>query len=173
MAESNYKSFSTKDHPIKDLSELSIGVVRTEWNSEIIDLMASNCKKTLVETGIDIKNIHCATVPGAFELPMGAKLLLSSISKPDAIICLGCVIKGETPHDQYISQAVSTAIAQLNLVSGVPVIFGVLTPNTREQGMARADGSHGDKGHEAAIAALKMISLKEQLASQGKKISFH
>lgn len=173
MGKSDYASYNASSSPIQDLDKKRIAVVKTEWNADILDLLTESCRNTLRDHGIQDEHIHIVEVPGAFELPMGAKMVLSSQLKPDAIVCLGCVIKGETQHDVYINQAVSVSLSQLNLVSGVPVIFGVLTPNTYDQAMARADGTHGDKGKEAAIAALKMISLKEKLSQQSKKISFH
>lgn len=151
--------------------ELKIGLVDTEWNPEIIHSMKQSAKAALVEAGLNESQWAELTVPGAFELPMGAKLLLEN-GKYDAIICLGCVIKGETSHDQHINRAVSSALMQLGLMSDVPVIFGVLTPNNEEQARERAGGSKGDKGREAAITALKMVSLKYNFRKHKKKIGY-
>jgi 6,7-dimethyl-8-ribityllumazine synthase len=108
------------------------------------------------------------TVPGAFELPSGAKLLLSQLSL-DAVVCIGCVIKGETKHDEYISQAVANGIMQLSLMSGKPVIFGVLTPLDMQQALDRAGGKYGNKGIEAAHTALQMIQLQADIKQKDKK----
>ena len=103
-----------------------------------------------------------AHVPGAFELPMGARLLATS-GKYDAIICLGCVIKGETKHDEYINNAVAHGIALLSLLLAKPIIYGVLTTNTLKQAQDRAGGKHGNKGVEAAEAAIQMATMAKKL----------
>jgi 6,7-dimethyl-8-ribityllumazine synthase len=172
MAEANYKKFDIKKYPLKDIKSLSIGIVYTEWNTEIIDRLLNACKKNLKSLGIDPSNVHEAVVPGSFELPSGAKYMLNSSVKMDAIICLGCVIQGETKHDDYINHATAKAISALNLTSNTPVIFGLLTTNNKQQAIERSGGSRGDKGAECAMAALKMISLKEKLGASKGKISF-
>ena len=105
---------------------------------------------------------------GAFELPAAAKMLLSQKSL-DAIICIGCVIKGETKHDEYISHAVANGLINLSLVSSKPIIFGVLTPNDMQQALDRSGGKHGNKGIEAAHTAIKMIHLANQIKNGDKK----
>jgi len=172
MAEADYSLYNSKDYPLKDIGALRISVVCSEWNSEIIDVLETSCVKELKDAGVNESYIRIHKVPGSYELPMGAKLVLGSSEKQDAVICLGCVIQGQTKHDDYINHTIARSINQISLVSGIPVIFGVLTTNTREQAIARADGSYGSKGAESAIAALKMISLKETLASKTGKISF-
>ncbi|MCO6460170.1 MAG: 6,7-dimethyl-8-ribityllumazine synthase [Saprospiraceae bacterium] len=151
--------------------DLKIGIVDTEWNPEIVHSMKASTMQTLIMAGLNTVQLHEITVPGAFELPLGAKFLLES-GRHDAIICLGCVIKGETSHDQHINRSVSGAIMQLGIMSDVPIIFGVLTPNNEDQAKERADGTKGDKGREAAITALKMILLKRSLGKQKKKIGY-
>lgn len=148
-----------------------IGIVRAEWNTKITSALKDGCVSLLLEKGAQEKDIEIVDVPGSFELPMGAKILLASDSY-DAIICLGCVIKGETKHDEYISQSVASSIAQLGILSGVPVIFGVLTPNSMEQAEDRSGGKHGNKGVEAAATAIKMAALKKSKKSQKKSIGF-
>ena len=106
-------------------------------------------------------------MPGSFELPLGA-LLLENAVQPDAVICLGCVIKGETDHDVFINQGITNAIMSLNIRYGKPFVFGVLTVNNQEQAQARADGSKENKGKEAAEAALEMISLNKKLEKENK-----
>lgn len=168
-SEKNLSQYSNKDLP--DGSELEIAIIVSEWNEDITSSLLSGAKETLLKHGVKEDNILVRTVPGSFELPLGAKLVLSKDQK-DAVICLGAVIKGETDHDKYINAAVATGIMQLSLMSNVPIIFGVLTPNNKEQAIDRAGGSHGNKGVEAAITALKMIALKKQSKERDKKIGF-
>lgn len=172
MGKPDYKAYSPESYPLKGMDELNIVILRTEWNDDVVGKINKSCVKALKEAGIKKDQIHLHTVPGSFELPMGVKMILTSTIKADAIICLGCVIQGETKHDDYINHTIARSINNLNLASGTPVIFGVLTTNTKEQALARAGGERGDKGHESAMAALKMISLKEQLSTKSKKISF-
>ncbi len=145
-----------------------IGVVTAQWNREITFSLRDACIETLLQQGIEEENIISVLVPGSFELPSGAKMLLSQFSL-DAVICLGCVIKGDTRHDEYISQAVSVGIMQLSIASGKPVIFGVLTPNNQEQAQDRAGGKYGNKGVEAANTALQMIQLAVEIRQKDKK----
>lgn len=139
-----------------------IGIALSEWNRDITFALYQGCHETLLKHGVSADDIFLKVVPGSFELPMAARALVLE-ERPDAVICLGCVIKGETDHDIYINQAVASGIMQLGLTTGVPVIFGVLTPNTEEQARDRAGGKHGNKGVEAAVTALRMI------ADQGKR----
>ena len=154
-----------------DFSETIIGIVKTEWNTHIIDRMYQSCISTLSENGVSHENIISIEVPGAFEIPFGIKLLLDN-HKIKAAIGLGCVIKGETSHDQHINRAVSSALMQLSIFSNVPVIFGVLTTNDEAQAMARSGGDNGNKGADAAITALKMVALKSTYNAQKKKIGY-
>ncbi len=172
MAIPTYQEFSLEEYPIKDLEKVKIGIVRTEWNPDIIESLVSSCQDSLLSIGIDPENIEIYTVPGSYELPLGAKYLLASRQKPDAVICLGCVIQGQTKHDDYINHTIARNISHLSLVSSTPVIFGVLTTNTKEQAIERAGGAHGNKGEESAQAALKMLSLKQKLSNKAGTISF-
>ena len=117
------------------------------------------------------ENIHLIQVPGSFELPVGAKMLMTR-HKLDAVICLGCVIKGETSHNEYINNAVAIGLTQLSMASGIPCIFGVLTPDNEQQAKDRAGGKYGNKGTEAAITAIRMAALKEELKQAKKSIGF-
>ena len=154
------------------VTEIKLGIVDTEWNPEIIRSMKVSARNTLTEAGLSEDQWTELTVPGAFELPMGAKILLEN-GKYDAIICLGCVIKGETKHDEYISNAVAGGIMTLSVMSGKPVIFGVLTPNDHQQALDRAGGRHGNKGIEAAHTAISMIHLAADVKNAEKqKIGF-
>ncbi len=139
-----------------------IGIAVSEWNQEITASLAEAAIKTLKENGYQDADIIVKSVPGSFELPLAAKHLIE-ISKTDAVICLGCVIKGETPHFDYVCSGVTQGIMDLNLEKGIPVAFGVLTTNNQQQAIDRAGGKYGNKGVEAAIAALKMMHLKQEL----------
>lgn len=165
----NLSSVVSKNVPSAE--KLKFGIVRAEWNTEITSALANGCKEFLKEKGANEEDIEMIDVPGSFELPMGAKILLASDTY-DAVICLGCVIKGETKHDEYISQAVASSIAQLSILASVPVIFGVLTPNSMEQAKDRSGGKHGNKGVEAAATAIKMAHLKKSKKQQKKSIGF-
>jgi 6,7-dimethyl-8-ribityllumazine synthase len=124
----------------------------------------NGAKEKLTELGIASVNIHIHQVPGAFELVAGSKLILD-MEMPDALIAIGCVIQGETKHFDYICSAVTQGLTTLNTSYDTPCIFGVLTTDNLQQALDRAGGKHGNKGHEAAITAVKMISLQNKLLS--------
>lgn len=149
----------------------SFGIVVSEWHADITHALYDGCVQTLLAHGAKEENIHTAQVPGSFELPLGAQLLASG-KKVDAVICLGCVIKGETPHNDYINRSVASALSQLSLVSSKPFVFGLLTPDTLEQAQDRAGGQHGNKGVEAAVTAIRMAALRQEITSPKKKIGF-
>lgn len=136
-----------------------IAIVVAEWNSEITFALRDGALATLRKQGVTENDIVISYVPGAFELTLGA-LLAGEREETDAVICLGCVIKGDTPHFDYICQGVTYGITELNISLGKPVIFGVLTTNDLQQAQERAGGKHGNKGDEAAVTALKMLGLK-------------
>lgn len=135
-------------------------IVRTEWNAATVDKLEQGCIKILDETSVHHKTI---TVPGAFEIPFAIKTYWEANqykkSKPHAFIALGCVLRGDTPHFEYVCQAVTNGVLQLNLVLPVPTIFGILTVDDQQQIDERTGGQHGHKGEEAAVTSLKMISL--------------
>jgi 6,7-dimethyl-8-ribityllumazine synthase len=137
-----------------------IVLVKTEWNAAIVDELEKGAERELRKYGI--KKIKIVTVPGAVEIPFAIKSYWDGSKKknrPDAFIALGCVIKGDTPHFDYVCKIVADGIVQLNLLLPVPTIFGVLTVDNDQQAKERIGGQHGHKGEEAAITALKMISL--------------
>lgn len=134
-----------------------IAIVVASWNNEITEALFTAAAATLVAHGIRKANIIRKNVPGSFELSIGA-LLMAEKKEIDAVICLGCVIKGETPHFDYICQAVAYGITEAGLRSRKPVIFGVLTTLDRKQALDRAGGRFGNKGEEAALTALEMLS---------------
>ena len=149
---------------IQQLKDALVVLVKTEWNADIIDELERGCVKVFAEQGIRTKTL---VVPGAVEIPFAIRQCWSADNTPSAFIALGCVIQGDTPHFDYVCQSVTDGITQLNLSLDVPVIFGVLTVNSQEQAMERIGGKHGHKGEEAAITAIKMMLLNNQL-KEGK-----
>lgn len=147
---------------VADASEMKFGIVVAEWNTEITEALYNGAFDTLVKHGADEKNILKKYVPGTFELTLGAQLIAEQ-TDVDAIIVLGCVIQGETRHFDFICQGVTQGITDLNIKFSKPVIFGVLTTDDEQQALDRAGGKHGNKGDEAAITAIKMLSLKNSL----------
>ncbi|MCB9055587.1 MAG: 6,7-dimethyl-8-ribityllumazine synthase [Chitinophagales bacterium] len=146
---------------IRNMKDACIILVKTEWNAAIVDELEKGCLEELGKHGI--KKIKTVTVPGAVEIPFAVSAYSRSKKKADAFITLGCVIKGDTPHFDYVCNTVTNGVLQLNLELKVPVIFGVLTVNNEEQAKERTGGKHGHKGVEAAITALKMIQLNRSL----------
>jgi len=144
------------------LKNASVVLVRTEWNSDIVDELFAGCKKILEAGNIEWRDCR---VPGAVEIPFAIKKYWEKAGKkrPDAFIALGCVIRGDTPHFDFVCRAVTDGITELNLQLPVPVIFGVLTVNSEEQAKQRIGGVHGHKGEEAADTAIKMISFSRSL----------
>ncbi|MCS6982457.1 MAG: 6,7-dimethyl-8-ribityllumazine synthase [Flavobacteriales bacterium] len=140
-----------------------VGILVAAWNRQVTEALLKGAMEELLKRGGDENEILVEWVPGAFELPFGAKLM-AQMTDVDAIICLGCVIRGETPHFDYVCQAATEGILRVGLEMEVPVIFGVLTVDTLEQALARAGGKYGNKGTEAAVAALHMASLARRLS---------
>ena len=170
MSSKDQNLSSTQEMKI-DGSGLKIGIVTSEWNPEITKSLEKACIDTLQSNQVKKEDIECISVPGSFELPLGAKILLAK-GRFDAVICIGCIIKGETKHDQYISSAVATSIAQLNLLASKPIIFGVLTPENMQQAKDRAGGKHGNKGVEAATTAIRMANLHNSVSTSNQSIGF-
>ena len=141
-------------------------IIKTEWNAHVVSLLEEGCKKILEKYKVDFKIIE---VPGAFEIPFAVNKYWSkalegnNIKLPDAFIALGCVIRGDTPHFEYVCEGVTQGIMQLNITLPVPVIYGVLTVNNQVQADERLGGSHGHKGEEAAAAAIKMIAFSQSV----------
>ena len=144
---------------IPRLKDAFIVIVKTEWNKNIVDKLESGAISILQEQNIKYKSI---TVPGSFEIPFAIRMHARS-KKANAFIALGTVIRGDTPHFDYVCKAITDGVLSLNLMLDVPVIFGVLTVNDEQQAMDRAGGVHGNKGEEAAITAIKMIALNRKL----------
>ena len=161
MKKQNLSHYSiTPTHKYKNVK---IGIVVSEWNEPITNALKEGALAFLYEAGITKKQIVEHAVPGSFELPTAATMLIDAYEEMDAIICLGCIIQGETRHFEFIAQAVANGIMRVSLDYCVPVIFGVLTCDTMEQAQERAGGKHGNKGVEAAYTCLKMIDLDQNL----------
>ncbi len=141
------------------------GVVVSKFNEFITEKLLDGCIQTLIKNGATERNIDVVKVPGAFEIPTAAKNLLD-LNKYDAVICIGAVIRGETSHYDHICNAISTEINYLGVLSGKPVIFGVVTCENVEQAIDRAGGKKGNKGSEVALAAIEMVSVLKQLNSK-------
>lgn len=146
----------------KAFTKTKISLVVAEWNSEITFALRDGAIEFLIKMGVKEKNILISYVPGAYELAFGAQLVALG-NKYDAVITIGCIIKGDTPHFDFISDACANGIMQVGLSYGLPVIFGVLTTNDLKQAKERSGGKHGNKGIEAAETALKMIALQSEL----------
>ncbi len=140
---------------VPNASELSIGIVVAEWNMDVNTKLLQGAVETLQKHGVAEKNIIINYVPGSFELTYGARIMAENYDV-DAVIAIGTVIQGETPHFTYICQSVSYGMTELNLSYDLPFIFGLLTVNNKEQAMDRAGGKYGNKGVEAAVTAIKM-----------------
>ncbi|MBO9660142.1 MAG: 6,7-dimethyl-8-ribityllumazine synthase [Chitinophagaceae bacterium] len=151
------------DTGILSMEDACVVLVKTEWNAAIIDELERGCVRVLEQHKVG--SVVVLTVPGAVEIPFAIKQFWERTTgpKPAAFIALGCVIKGDTPHFEYVCQSVTDGVTQLNLQLPAPTIFGVLTVNTDEQAQERIGGKHGHKGEEAAITALKMISLQRSI----------
>ncbi len=145
---------------ITNPEKLKITLVVSEWHSEITNKLFEGAKKLLINYGLLEENIKRFDVPGSFELIYGSRLAQNK--DQHAVIAIGCVIKGETPHFDFICNAVSTGIKDLNILYETPVIFCVLTDNNIEQSLERSGGKYGNKGEDSALAALKLISILDK-----------
>lgn len=146
---------------IPKLKDAFIVIIKTEWNAHIIDKLEAGAVDVLNNQNIAFKTL---VVPGAVEIPFAVKAYANSQQKKaDAFITLGTVIRGDTPHFDYVCKAVTDGVTQLNITLDAPVIFGVLTVENEQQALERTGGIHGNKGEEAAIAAIKMIALVREL----------
>lgn len=150
---------------IPDGSPYSIGIVAAQWNNEITDALLEGARTTLLAHGVREEKMIVRRVPGTFELPAAAQMMLRQCAL-DAVICIGCVIQGETRHFDFICDAVANGITQVALQSGHPVIFSVLTTQNMQQALDRAGGRHGNKGVEGAVSALQMCALQQELNLQ-------
>ena len=149
-----------KNLKINNPEKLKITLIVSEWHSEITNKLFTGAKDTLIKNGVLDENIKRVNVPGSFELIYGCRI--SQNDDQHAIIAIGCIVKGETPHFNFICNAVSTGIKDLNILYKTPVIFCVLTDNNIEQSHERSGGKHGNKGEDSAVAALKIISTLDK-----------
>lgn len=157
------KNLSEHDpQSVPSATDMRFAIIVSEWNEEITFAMRDAAVNTLIEHGAIMDDIAIKYVPGSFELPAAAKFIADNLDI-DAIICIGCVIQGETRHFEFINIAVANGITNVSLDTNIPVIYGVLTPDNWEQAKDRAGGKHGNKGVEAAISAIKMADLREDM----------
>ncbi len=152
----NLSHYSDKN--LVDISDKKFAIIVAEWNAEITEALLKGAVETLKYHGAVSSHLKTVFVPGSFELPLGAQKFAKK-KKYDAVICLGCIIQGETKHFDFIAQAVAHGIMDVGLKYDKPVVFGVLTTDNMDQAIDRAGGKHGNKGEEAAITAIKMLAL--------------
>ena len=168
-SEKNLSHFDKDSIP--DASKMIIGIVVSEWNSDITDNLLKGAKETLKELNVNPENIYIHYVPGTFELPLGAQYLLEH-TDTQGVIALGSVIQGETKHFDFVCDGATNGIMNVGIKYNKPVILGVLTDNTIQQAIDRSGGKHGNKAVECAIACIKMIALKKKINSPKGKIGF-
>lgn len=159
----NLSDYNIADVPSGET--MKIGIVVSEWNTEITEALYNGAYNTLVRHDVKEEHILKKYVPGSFELTAGAKYL-AEFTDVDAVICLGCVIQGDTPHFDFVCDGVTQGITQLNLTYNIPFIFGLITTLDMQQALDRAGGKHGNKGDEGAVTALKMVQLKRSLQNK-------
>jgi len=162
MKKTNLSDYSLSSVP--DGSPWTVAVVAAEWNPEVTNAMLQGAVETLRRHGVKEDNIVVHRVPGTYELTYAADTL-AELDSIDAVICIGCVIQGETRHFEFICQAVSQGLTNVALANHKPIIFSVLTCDTMQQALDRAGGQHGNKGVEGAITALKMLRFTDQAVS--------
>lgn len=143
---------------VPDASNMCFGIVVSEWNTDITHALLDGCVSTLMKHGTLTENIHIKSVPGSFELTYGAHQMVLN-GGYDAVIILGCVIQGETPHFDYICQGVTYGISRLNTISEIPIVFGLLTTNDLQQAKDRSGGRLGNKGSDCAVVAIQMAKF--------------
>jgi len=158
-----YKNLSVSGNDsIPDASSMKFGIAVAEWNNKITSSLLKGALTTLKKYGARSRNISVKRVPGTFELTLCAQFF-AEYTDVDAVICLGCVIRGETPHFDYICKGVTIGLTELNLDYNKPFIFGILTTNNMEQAIERSGGKYGNKGDETAVTAIKMVALQKSM----------
>ena len=161
MATANHNLSDYDKSRVPDARNFRFGIVVSEWNSKITEGLFNGAETALLDCGASPENIIRIDVPGSFELIYGAKLLVNKDF--DVVIAIGCIIQGETKHFDFVCEGVTQGIKDLNVQYDTPVIFCVLTDNNMQQSIDRSGGRHGNKGTEAAIAAIKMATLSKRL----------
>ncbi|MDL2320443.1 6,7-dimethyl-8-ribityllumazine synthase [Alistipes sp. OttesenSCG-928-B03] len=167
MATKNH-NLSVFDSPVPSAVEMKFGIVVSEWNDQITGALLAGALKTLRDAGCQEHNIIVKSVPGTFELPLAAQFF-AEYTDVDAVIVLGCVIRGETPHFEYVCSGTTQGISRLQIGWNMPVAFGVLTTENLQQALDRAGGKYGNKGDEAAAAAIKMVKLQQEMESAAEQ----
>ena len=162
MATKNHNLSDYDINSVPDAKGMRVGIVVSEWNDNITGALLDGAKTTLKRHGVADSDIRVETVPGSFELVMGAQLIEKT--DVDAVIAIGCVIRGDTPHFDYISEGTTYGLARLNATQSKPVIYGLITTNNMQQALDRCGGKMGNKGDECAVAAIKMIALSRKLS---------
>ena len=158
-----YHNLSDYDfNSVPNAENMRFGIVVSEWNNNITGPLLEGAISTLKKHGAKDKNILVQTVPGSFELTFGSAQMIKS-GKVDAVIAIGCVVRGDTPHFDYVCAGTTQGIAQLNAEGDIPVIYGLITTNTMQQAEDRAGGKLGNKGDECAITAIKMLDFKQKV----------
>lgn len=171
MATANKNLSNYDKNKLPNAKDFRFGIVVSEWNDHITNGLFKGAQDALLDCGTRPENIIRWDVPGSFELIYGAKKMIES-QKVDAIITIGCVIKGETMHFEFVCEGVTQGVKDLNVTSDVPVIFCLLTDNNEQQSIDRSGGVHGNKGTEAAIAAIKMADLRIKANTRTEKMGF-
>jgi len=169
MSSVNQNLSSRKMVNVADIDHFHFTVIVSRWNREVTAALEKGCMDTLSENGARLRNIQLLYVPGSWELISAARLAVSN-TQTDAVICIGVVVRGDTPHFDYICQGVTNGLAQLNAGFDIPVIYSVLTVNTMQQALDRCGGIHGNKGDEAAATAMEMAALRRQIVTNDSKI---
>lgn len=149
---------------VPDATGYRVAIVVSEWNEEVTGALCDGAIKTLIKHGVKEEDILKKYVPGSFELTHASRSI-AALTDVDSVIAIGCVIRGDTPHFDYICQGVTQGISELNVKYPIPFIYGVLTTENQQQALDRCGGIHGNKGDEAAITAIKMIHLNKSLES--------
>lgn len=162
MATANQNYSEHNPELVPDASSMKIAIAVSEWNAKITNGLLNGARDTLLKYGLSEENLLIEFVPGSFELPLAAQWFLEE-KKVDAVICLGCVIQGETRHFDFVCEGLTQGIKDVSLKFGKAVIFGVLTDNHEQQSIDRSGGIHGNKGTEAAVTAIKMVDLQRRL----------
>lgn len=152
---------------VPNAADMRFGIVASEWNQNITEKLLEGACNTLERHGAKQENIRIERVPGSFELTFGAKMMAQT-QDVDVVIVIGCVIRGDTPHFDYVCSAVRQGVTELNLAGDIPFIFGMLTTENLKQAEDRCGGRYGNKGDEAAVTAIKMVDFTRRICTAGK-----
>jgi 6,7-dimethyl-8-ribityllumazine synthase len=155
---------------VPSADDMRFGIVVSEWNAAVTEALLKGAVQTLRKAGCAEHNILIKYVPGTFELPLGAQFF-AEYTDVDAVIALGCVVQGETRHFDFVCSGATQGIMQLQIAWNMPIAFGILTTDTMEQALARAGGEHGNKGDEAAVTAINMVKLQNEMEASAENIN--